>query len=227
MEAYYETKAGYDYWKKQYNDDLVLGLNEETDVGKFDVSMYNKYQTGLLSEISELKYEILSQVNDSFSKIIAITDTIITLNQHDDDKLYFLTSIDRSTDVLLNCLNYIFLFLSKQQGFNTSGLTYYQNKDYSNDLIKNLIDNCGWETIVEDLVNLESSEILCVDYQLEEYQLIVYGDKFEAFNDIKTNILNIEANTDLFTDYNDEINQIINNYWDMIDFDYDNYYNEV
>ena len=224
MEGYYETKAGYDFWKKRYNDDIGLGFNEETDVGKLDVVMYNKYQNGLLAEISEVKYQILDNEDDSFSKAIAITDTIIALSQFDDDKLYFLNDIDKSIDVLLKCLNNIFKLLSENQGFNTSGLTYYQNKDYSDDLIKQLIDKCGWEIIIEKLINLESSEILCVDYQLEEYQLIVYDDKIKAFNDIKNNIISIESNTDLFNEYNNEISKTIDKYWDIIDFDYDNYY---
>lgn len=224
MEGYYETKAGYDFWKKRYNDDIALGFTEETDVGKLDVVMYNKYQNGLLAEISEIKYQILDNEDDSFSKAIAITDTIIALNQFDDDKLYFLNDIDKSIDVLLKCLNNIFKLLSENQGFNTSGLTYYQNKDYSDDLIKQLIDKCGWEIIIEKLINLESSEILCVDYQLEEYQLIVYDDKIKAFNDIKNNIISIESNTDLFNEYNNEISKTIDKYWDIIDFDYDNYY---
>ena len=224
MEGYYETKAGYDFWKKQYNDDIALGFTEETDVGKLDVVMYNKYQNGLLAEISEVKYQILDNEDDSFSKAIAITDAIIALNQSDDDKLYFLTNTDRAIDVLLKCLNNIFKLLSENQGFNTSGLTYYQNKDYSDDLIKQLIDKCGWEIIIEKLINLESSEILCVDYQLEEYQFIVYDDKIKAFNDIKNNIIDIETNTDLFNEYNNEISKTIDKYWDIIDFDYDNYY---
>ena len=224
MEGYYETKAGYDFWKKQYNDDIALGFTEETDVGKLDVVMYNKYQNGLLAEISEVKYQILDNEDDSFSKAIAITDAIIALNQSDDDKLYFLTNTDRAIDVLLKCLNNIFKLLSENQGFNTSGLTYYQNKDYSDDLIKQLIDKCGWEIIIEKLINLESSEILCVDYQLEEYQFIVYDDKIKAFNDIKNNIISIETNTDLFNEYNNEISKTIDKYWDVIDFDYDNYY---
>ena len=224
MEGYYETKAGYDFWKKRYNDDIALGFTEETDVGKLDVVMYNKYQNGLLAEISEVKYQILDNEDDSFSKAIAITDTIIALNQFDDDKLYFLTNTDRAIDVLLKCLNNIFKLLSENQGFNTSGLTYYQNKDYSDDLIKQLIDKCGWEIIIEELINLESSEILCVDYQLEEYKFIVYDDKIKAFNDIKNNIISIESNTDLFNEYNNEISKTIDKYWDIIDFDYDNYY---
>ena len=224
MEGYYETKAGYDFWKKRYNDDIALGFTEETDVGKLDVVMYNKYQNGLLAEISEVKYQILDNEDDSFSKAIAITDTIIALNQFDDDKLYFLNDIDKSIDVLLKCLNNIFKLLSENQGFNTSGLTYYQNKDYSDDLIKQLIDKCGWEIIIEKLINLESSEILCVDYQLEEYQFIVYDDAIKAFNDIKNNIISIESNTDLFNEYNNEISETIDKYWDIIDFDYDNYY---
>lgn len=224
MEGYYETKAGYDFWKKRYNDDIALGFTEETDVGKLDVVMYNKYQNGLLAEISEVKYQILDNEYDSFSKAIAITDTIIALNQSDDDKLYFLTNTDRAIDVLLKCLNNIFKLLSENQGFNTSGLTYYQNKDYSDDLIKQLIDKCGWEIIIEELINLESSEILCVDYQLEEYKFIVYDDKIKAFNDIKNNIISIESNTDLFNEYNNEISKTIDKYWDVIDFDYDNYY---
>ena len=224
MEGYYETKAGYDFWKKKYNDDIALGFTEETDIGKLDVVMYNKYQNGLLAEISEVKYQILDNDDDSFSKAIAITDAIIALSQSDDDKLYFLTNTDRAIDVLLKCLNNIFKLLSENQGFNTSGLTYYQNKDYSDDLIKQLIDKCGWEIIIEKLINLESSEILCVDYQLEEYQLIVYDDKIKAFNDIKNNIISIESNTDLFNEYNNEISKTIDKYWDIIDFDYDNYY---
>ena len=224
MEGYYETKAGYDFWKKRYNDDIALGFTEETDVGKLDVVMYNKYQNGLLAEISEVKYQILDNEDDSFSKAIAITDTIIALNQFDDDKLYFLNDIDKSIDVLLKCLNNIFKLLSENQGFNTSGLTYYQNKDCSDDLIKQLIDKCGWEIIIEKLINLESSEILCVDYQLEEYQFIVYDDAIKAFNDIKNNIISIESNTDLFNEYNSEISKTIDKYWDIIDFDYDNYY---
>ena len=224
MEGYYETKAGYDFWKKRYNDDIALGFTEETDVGKLDVVMYNKYQNGLLAEISEVKYQILDNEDDSFSKAIAITDAIIALNQSDDDKLYFLTNTDRAIDVLLKCLNNIFKLLSENQGFNTSGLTYYQNKDYSDDLIKQLIDKCGWEIIIEKLINLESSEILCVDYQLEEYQFIVYDDAIKAFNDIKNNIISIESNTDLFNEYNNEISKTIDKYWDIIDFDYDNYY---
>ncbi len=224
MEGYYETKVGYDFWKKKYNDDIALGFTEETDIGKLDVVMYNKYQNGLLAEISEVKYQILDNEDDSFSKAIAITDAIIALNQSDDDKLYFLTNTDRAIDVLLKCLNNIFKLLSENQGFNTSGLTYYQNKDYSDDLIKQLIDKCGWEIIIEKLINLESSEILCVDYQLEEYQFIVYDDKIKAFNDIKNNIISIESNTDLFNEYNNEISKTINKYWDIIDFDYDNYY---
>ena len=224
MEGYYETKAGYDFWKKRYNDDIALGFTEETDVGKLDVVMYNKYQNGLLAEISEVKYQILDNDDDSFSKAIAITDTIIALNQFDDDKLYFLNDIDKSIDVLLKCLNNIFKLLSENQGFNTSGLTYYQNKDYSDDLIKQLIDKCGWEIIIEELINLESSKILCVDYQLEEYKFIVYDDKIKAFNDIKNNIISIETNTDLFNEYNNEISKTIDKYWDIIDFDYDNYY---
>ena len=224
MEGYYETKAGYDFWKKRYNDDIALGFTEETDVGKLDVIMYNKYQNGLLAEISEVKYQILDNEDDSFSKAIAITDTIIALNQFDDDKLYFLNDIDKSIDVLLKCLNNIFKLLSENQGFNTSGLTYYQSKDYSDDLIKQLIDKCGWEIIIEKLINLESSEILCVDYQLEEYQFIVYDDAIKAFNDIKNNIISIESNTDLFDEYNSEISKTIDKYWDIIDFDYDNYY---
>lgn len=227
MEGYYETKAGYDFWKKQYNDDIALGFTEETDVGKYDVNMYNKYQNGLLAEISEVKYQILNNNDDSFSKAIAITDAIIALSQSDDDKLYFLTNTDRAIDVLLKCLNNIFKLLSENQGFNTSGLTYYQNKDYSDDLITQLIDKCGWEIIIEKLINLESSEILCVDYQLEEYQLIVYDDKIKAFNDIKNNIIDIESNTDLFNEYNNEISKTIDKYWDIIDFDYDNYYGLV
>ena len=224
MEGYYETKAGYDFWKKKYNDDIALGFTEETDVGKLDVVMYNKYQNGLLAEISEVKYQILDNDDDSFSKAIAITDAIIALSQSDDDKLYFLTNTDRAIDVLLKCLNNIFKLLSENQGFNTSGLTYYQNKDYSDDLIKQLIDKCGWEIIIEKLINLESSEILCVDYQLEEYKFIVYDDKIKAFNDIKNNIIDIETNTDLFNEYNNEISKTIDKYWDVIDFDYDNYY---
>ena len=224
MEGYYETKAGYDFWKKRYNDDIALGFTEETDVGKLDVVMYNKYQNGLLAEISEVKYQILDNHDDSFSKAIAITDAIIALSQSDDDKLYFLTNTDRAIDVLLKCLNNIFKLLSENQGFNTSGLTYYQNKDYSDDLIKQLIDKCGWEIIIEELINLESSEILCVDYQLEEYKFIVYDDKIKAFNDIKNNIIDIETNTDLFNEYNNEISKTIDKYWDVIDFDYDNYY---
>ena len=224
MEGYYETKAGYDFWKNRYNDDIALGFTEETDVGKLDVVMYNKYQNGLLAEISEVKYQILDNEDDSFSKAIAITDAIIALNQSDDDKLYFLTNTDRAIDVLLKCLNNIFKLLSENQGFNTSGLTYYQNKDYSDDLIKQLIDKCGWEIIIEELINLESSEILCVDYQLEEYKFIVYDDKIKAFNDIKNNIIDIESNTDLFNEYNNEISKTIDKYWDVIDFDYDNYY---
>ena len=224
MEGYYETKAGYDFWKKRYNDDIALGFTEETDVGKLDVVMYNKYQNGLLAEISEVKYQILDNDDDSFSKAIAITDAIIALSQSDDDKLYFLNNTDRAIDVLLKCLNNIFKLLSENQGFNTSGLTYYQNKDYSDDLIKQLIDKCGWEIIIEKLINLESSEILCVDYQLEEYQLIVYDDTIKAFNDIKNNIISIESNTDLFNEYNNEISKTIDKYWDIIDFDYDNYY---
>ena len=224
MEGYYETKAGYDFWKKRYNDDIALGFTEETDIGKLDVVMYNKYQNGLLAEISEVKYQILDNEDDSFSKAIAITDAIIALNQSDDDKLYFLTNTDRAIDVLLKCLNNIFKLLSENQGFNTSGLTYYQNKDYSDDLIKQLIDKCGWEIIIEKLINLESSEILCVDYQLEEYQFIVYDDAIKAFNDIKNNIISIESNTDLFNEYNNEISKTIDKYWDIIDFDYDNYY---
>ena len=224
MEGYYETKAGYDFWKKRYNDDIGLGFTEETDVGKLDVVMYNKYQNGLLAEISEVKYQILDNHDDSFSKAIAITDAIIALSQSDDDKLYFLTNTDRAIDVLLKCLNNIFKLLSENQGFNTSGLTYYQNKDYSDDLIKQLIDKCGWEIIIEELINLESSEILCVDYQLEEYKFIVYDDKIKAFNDIKNNIIDIETNTDLFNEYNNEISKTIDKYWDVIDFDYDNYY---
>ena len=227
MEGYYETKAGYDFWKKRYNDDIALGFTEETDIGKYDVNMYNKYQNGLLAEISEVKYQILDNEYDSFSKAIAITDTIIALNQFDDDKLYFLTNIDKAIDVLLKCLNNIFKLLSENQGFNTSGLTYYQNKDYSDDLIKQLIDKCGWEIIIEKLINLESSEILCVDYQSEEYKLIVYDDKIKAFNDIKNNIISIESNTDLFNEYNNEISKTIDKYWDIIDFDYDNYYGLV
>ena len=224
MEGYYETKAGYNFWKKRYNDDIALGFTEETDVGKLDVVMYNKYQNGLLAEISEVKYQILDNHDDSFSKAIAITDAIIALSQSDDDKLYFLTNTDRAIDVLLKCLNNIFKLLSENQGFNTSGLTYYQNKDYSDDLIKQLIDKCGWEIIIEELINLESSEILCVDYQLEEYKFIVYDDKIKAFNDIKNNIISIETNTDLFSEYNNEISKTIDKYWDVIDFDYDNYY---
>ena len=224
MEGYYETKAGYDFWKKRYNDDIGLGFTEETDVGKLDVVMYNKYQNGLLAEISEVKYQILDNHDDSFSKAIAITDAIIALSQSDDDKLYFLTNTDRAIDVLLKCLNNIFKLLSENQGFNTSGLTYYQNKDYSDDLIKQLIDKCGWEIIIEELINLESSEILCVDYQLEEYKFIVYDNKIKAFNDIKNNIIDIESNTDLFNEYNNEISKTIDKYWDVIDFDYDNYY---
>ena len=224
MEGYYETKVGYDFWKKRYNDDIALGFTEETDVGKLDVVMYNKYQNGLLAEISEVKYQILDNEDDSFSKAIAITDAIIALNQSDDDKLYFLTNTDRVIDVLLKCLNNIFKLLSENQGFNTSGLTYYQNKDYSDDLIKQLIDKCGWGIIIEKLINLESSEILCVDYQLEEYQFIVYDDAIKAFNDIKNNIISIESNTDLFNEYNNEISKTIDKYWDIIDFDYDNYY---
>lgn len=224
MEGYYETKAGYDFWKKRYNDDIALGFTEETGVGKLDVVMYNKYQNGLLAEISEVKYQILDNHDDSFSKAIAITDAIIALSQSDDDKLYFLTNTDRAIDVLLKCLNNIFKLLSENQGFNTSGLTYYQNKDYSDDLIKQLIDKCGWEIIIEELINLESSEILCVDYQLEEYKFIVYDDKIKAFNDIKNNIIDIETNTDLFNEYNNEISKTIDKYWDVIDFDYDNYY---
>lgn len=224
MEGYYETKAGYDFWKEKYNDDIALGFTEETDVGKLDVVMYNKYQNGLLAEISEVKYQILDNEDDSFSKAIAITDAIIALNQSDNDKLYFLTNTDRAIDVLLKCLNNIFKLLSENQGFNTSGLTYYQNKDYSDDLIKQLIDKCGWEIIIEELINLESSEILCVDYQLEEYKFIVYDDKIKAFNDIKNNIISIESNTDLFNEYNNEISKTIDKYWDIIDFDYDNYY---
>ena len=227
MEGYYETKAGYDFWKKRYNDDIALEFTEETDVGKLDVVMYNKYQNGLLAEISEVKYQILDNEDDSFSKAIAITDAIIALNQSDDDKLYFLTNTDRAIDVLLKCLNNIFKLLSENQGFNTSGLTYYQNKDYSDDLIKQLIDKCGWEIIIEELINLESSEILCVDYQLEEYKFIVYDDKIKAFNDIKNNIISIETNTDLFNEYNNEISKTIDKYWDIIDFDYDNYYGLV
>lgn len=224
MEGYYETKAGYDFWKRQCNDDIAFGFTEETDVNKLDVVMYNKYQNRLLAEISEVKYQILDNEDDSFSKAIAITDTIIALNQFDDDKLYFLNDIDKSIDVLLKCLNNIFKLLSENQGFNTSGLTYYQNKDYSDDLIKQLIDKCGWEIIIEELINLESSEILCVDYQLEEYKFIVYDDKIKAFNDIKNNIISIESNTDLFNEYNNEISKTIDKYWDIIDFDYDNYY---
>lgn len=224
MEGYYETKVGYDFWKKKYNDDIALGFTEETDIGKLDVVMYNKYQNGLLAEISEVKYQILDNEDDSFSKAIAITDAIIALNQSDDDKLYFLTNTDRAIDVLLKCLNNIFKLLSENQGFNTSGLTYYQNKDYSDDLIKQLIDKCGWEIIIEKLINLESSEILCVDYQLEEYQFIIYDDTIKAFNDIKNNIIDIETNTDLFNEYNNEISKTIDKYWDIIDFDYDNYY---
>ena len=132
MEGYYETKAGYDFWKKQYNDDIALGFTEETDVGKYDVNMYNKYQNGLLAEISEVKYQILNNNDDSFSKTIAVIDTIIALNQSDDDKLYFLTDTDRSIDVLLKCLNHVFRLLSENQGFIESGLTYYQSKCYCN-----------------------------------------------------------------------------------------------
>ena len=204
-----------------------MGFTEETDVGKYDVNMYNKYQNGLLAEISEVKYQILNNNDDSFSKTIAVIDTIIALNQSDDDKLYFLTDTDRSIDVLLKCLNHVFRLLSENQGFIESGLTYYQSKCYCNSLIKELIDKMGWESIVEDLINLQFSEMLCIDYQLEEYQLIIYDDKSKAFNDIKSNIKSIEANTDLFIDYNDEICEVIDNYWSMIDFDYNNYYSEM
>lgn len=227
MESYYKAKSSYDYWKKECSDDISLGLNEKTDIGKFDVMIYNEHQNALLSEISEVKYQILDDVNDSFSKTIAVIDTTIALNQSDDDKLYFLTSIDRSIDVLLKCLNHIFRTLSQNQGFIQNGLTYYQNKCYCNSLIKQLIDKLGWEVAIKELANLESSEILCVDYQLEEWKVIVYDDKNKAFNDIKTNIESIEANTDLFIDYNDEICEIVDNYWSMIDFDYDNYYSEM
>ena len=227
MESYYESKTNYNYWKKQCSDDMMLGLNEETDIGKFDTMMYNKHQNTLLLEISEVKYQILDNVNDSFSKTIAVIDTIIALSQSDDDKLYFLTDTDRSIDVLLKCLNHVFRLLSENQGFIESGLTYYQSKCYCNSLIKELIDKMGWESIVEDLINLQFSEMLCIDYQLEEYQLIIYDDKSKAFNDIKSNIKSIEANTDLFIDYNDEICEVIDNYWSMIDFDYNNYYSEM
>ena len=40
----------------------------------------------------------------------------------------------------------------------------------------------------------------------------------------KNNIIDIETNTDLFNEYNNEISKTIDKYWDVIDFDYDNYY---
>lgn len=40
----------------------------------------------------------------------------------------------------------------------------------------------------------------------------------------QNNIISIESNTDLFNEYNNEISKTINKYWDIIDFDYDNYY---
>lgn len=220
MKGYYETKAGYDFWKKQYIEDLNLGFNEQTDIGIHNTHMYNKYLKGLIEEISEVKYQLIDSGNDSFSKTIAVIDVIIALSQQDDDKLYFLSDTNKAIDVLLNCLNKIFVFIDR-------GLVYYQSKDYSNELIKDLIDKCGWEMVIDDLINLETSKILCVDYQTEEYQLLVYGDRFEAYNDLKYNIENIEVNTELFNDYNDIICNIINEHWDMIDFDYNEYYTEV
>ena len=41
---------------------------------------------------------------------------------------------------------------------------------------------------------------------------------------LKNNIISIETNTDLFNEYNNEISKTIDKYWDIIDFDYDNYY---
>lgn len=55
MEGYYETKAGYDFWKKRYNDDIALGFTEETDIGKYDVNMILKK----LMIIRKQQYKIL------------------------------------------------------------------------------------------------------------------------------------------------------------------------
>ena len=40
MEGYYETKAGYDFWKKQYNNEISKTIDKYWDIIDFDYDNY-------------------------------------------------------------------------------------------------------------------------------------------------------------------------------------------
>ena len=121
---------------------------------------------------------------------------------------------------LFNCFTEFFQYHAQLNHYSEARLNFFFIDEVDDELIKKWIDKAGHETVFSDLASkgiYEYFEIIVVEYQLEEYKFIGCTDIHEAIIIIKNTLSALKENDTIFTENNDEINEIIDKYWNEIE----------
>lgn len=191
--------------KSNYQDAIRLGWNEETDIGKKAVKIYNDTKRQYLYDIENNNTAILLDEKDSFERIMAFTETVIRYYTSISGKVDDIRYSDTLIDDFVALINKIIKQSSQEMGSNISAVEYVLTKDITDDVFADLVKKVGWESIFE-IEGVEIAEGLAIDYQSFEYDLIILNDKVDLIFNVQDIILTIEANTDFFDENNDDIN---------------------
>lgn len=178
---------------------------------KYDKKITEKYyyiRNQYLNNIKSNNTAILLHGNDSFERIIAFIEAFIEYYTQTSEKADNIAFRDIFINEFIELINKLVTKSSHEIGSNISAVEYILTEDITDDIFADLVKKIGWESIFQ-IEGVEYSEGLVVDYQLEEYNLIVLNDKVELIENIENIILVIEINTDFFDNNNDEINAMI------------------
>ena len=178
---------------------------------KYDNKITEKYyhiRNQYINNIRNNNTAILLNGNDSFERIIAFIKAFIEYYIHTSEKADNIAFRDIFINEFIALINKLVKKSSHEMGSNISAVEYILTEDITDDIFADLVKKIGWESIFQ-IEGVEYSEGLVVDYQLEEYNLIVLNDKVELIENIENIILVIEINTDFFDNNNDEINAMI------------------
>ena len=137
-----------------------------------------------------------------------------------DVMLILVSSKEKVLKNIFHCFNEIFQYHASLNFYSEAGLTFYLSDEVTDELIKKWIDKAGHEAVFFDLASTgeyEDYQAIVVDYQLEEYQFIGHKNLATVFDVILETCNILKENDTLFEDENNEINEIINKYWNEIE----------
>lgn len=171
------------------------------------------------------EYKILKESNDSYERCKSLI-TIARNDFGDDDILYLDSPIDSAKNEIFKCINEISEYVAWLNHITKEDKPYHFYRmsvffDTDDDFYKDLIDYGGFHQVLHYGDDILNAETIVLDNTTEEH--LIHSFTIEKEHKAYIIMLDfIEAiKNDYLNEYNDDINEIINKYWDnTISFDY-------